>query len=66
MWDRFTLATSLPSTDRTPVPPLPKPGPSYLEVKHDSVLAARERSLTFPAEAFHLKKVVHKDLVECQ
>src|SRR5262245_34407965 len=24
-------ATSLPSTDRTPVPPLPKPGPSYLK-----------------------------------
>ena len=27
------LATSLPSTESTPVPPLPKPGPSDLKSK---------------------------------
>ena len=36
-------------------------GTVILEVKHDGVLAGRERRLAFPAEAFYLKKVVHKD-----
>ena len=45
------LATSLPSTFSTPVPPLPKPGPSYLKSKHDGVLAGRECLRAFPAES---------------
>src|SRR5215472_9379610 len=47
------VATSLPSTDRTPLPPLPKPG--------NGMLARRQRCWAFPSEAFQVKKVVHKD-----
>ena len=42
------LATSLPSTDSTPVPPLPKPGPSYLKSNTTVLLAGRERRWAFP------------------
>src|SRR6266550_517426 len=31
VWAIFLLAISLPSTEKTPVPPLPGPGPSYLK-----------------------------------
>ena len=56
----FWLATSLPSTFSTPVPPLPKPGPSYVKSKDDGVLARRQRVLPFPAEALKVEEVVEE------
>src|SRR5262245_17389939 len=53
-------ATSLPSTDRTPVPPFAWPGPSF-EVKYDCVFARRERLWALPAEALQSQQVVGED-----
>jgi hypothetical protein len=36
-------------------------GTVVLEIKHDGMLARRQRRWAFPPEAFHVKKVVHKD-----
>ena len=54
------LATSLPSTDRTPVPPF-HAGPVAFEIKLDGVFARRERLRAFPAEVFQTEKVVGED-----
>ena len=50
-------ATSLPSTDSTPVPPLPKPGPSYLKSNTTVCLPGVSAAWPFPAEAFESKKL---------
>src|SRR5215468_8585575 len=36
-------------------------GTVVLEIKHDGMLARRQRCWAFPSEAFQVKKVVHKD-----
>ena len=55
------LATSLPSTDRTPVPPLAMPGPSYLKSNTMVCLPGVERLRAFPAESFQTEEVVGED-----
>src|SRR5215831_18855541 len=52
------VATSLSSTLRTPVPPLPKPGPSYLKSNTMMCLPRPERVLAFPAKAFEVDEVI--------
>ena len=44
----FLVATSLPSTFRTPVPPLPKPGPSYL--KSNTMVCLPGASASWPSQ----------------
>ena len=63
------LANSLPSTVSTPVPPLPKPGPSYL--KSNTIVCLPGLSAlpnqssrphaAFPAEALQIEQVVDED-----
>ena len=53
------LSTSLPSTIRTPVPPLPKPPTIELEVEHDGVLAGLEFR-AFPSGPLEIEQIVEK------
>ena len=55
---REFLATSLPSTESTPVPPLPKPGPSALKSKTMVCLPASARA--FPRRALEVEQVVEE------
>ena len=54
------VATSLPSTESTPVPPLPKPGTVGLEVEDDRVLAGVQLR-SFPHRPFQVEQVIEED-----
>ena len=62
-------ANSLPSTENTPVPPLPGPGPSYLKSKTIVCLPGFESfaqqvvgsHAPFPAVALQIEEVVNED-----
>ena len=53
------LSTSLPSTDSTPVPPLPKPGPSDLK-SNTMVCLPAPQLRPFPDRALEVEQIVEE------
>src|SRR6478736_6077763 len=55
------LATSFAIHRQDAGAALTETGTVILEIKHDGMLARRERRWGFPSEAFQVKKIVHED-----